>query len=73
MGRIKEQLKQVRQVRKCWTEPPHEMSTDDCKRIGCPYAGMECLEMGFMDAMYLLERLYKKLKKAKKGTANDQH
>ncbi len=63
---LKRQYKQLKIVRMCWTAPQHYMSVDDCKRLGCPYAGQDCMEMAFIDAMWLVDRLMKERKELKK-------
>ena len=75
MGKLKEKIDGLRIVRKCWTRPDPEtpLTNYDCRRMGCPYVDGDCSTDALLDALEMVEKLAKKLKKAKKGRTNDQH
>lgn len=66
---LKDKINGLRIVRACWSRTDENDILNDndyCNRVGCPYAGPECIEQVLMDAVDVVEKLHKKLKKAKK-------
>lgn len=66
MGELKDKVKQLRIVRKCWTDEIHCFTKEDCKRVGCPYANKDCTEDAFLDALEMVDVLWKERKRLKK-------
>lgn len=66
---LKDKLNGLRIVRECWNRPEPEtnvMTNYDCRRMGCPYVDGDCSVEALLDAMDVVERLEKKVKKLKK-------
>ena len=70
---LKKRVKEMRIVRRCWTEENPCVTKDDCRRLGCPYVGRECQEDALLDATALVEELWKQRKELKKRVQRGQN